>query len=152
MIKTTSTPSVMNKDEFLSERKATHPDNIRLCSTCRKFNSGRNFWRHMSMCTSGEGESISHVPKAPYRWGVRQKHFTNVSRIRSWKHLCHWWTHPAGRLQTLLPETLPQVQHDRGEEECHAGDGRTSVIIPAISAKGWSTWSTWEQHVYGRHV
>jgi hypothetical protein len=46
---------------------------------------------------------------------------------------------------------LPQEQYDRGEEECHAGDGRTSVIIPAISAKGWSTWPTWEQHVYG-HV
>jgi hypothetical protein len=50
MIKTTSTPSVMNKDEFLSEQKAKHPDNIRLCSTCRKFNSGRNCWRHMNMC------------------------------------------------------------------------------------------------------
>ena len=29
-------------------------------------------YEHVSMCTSGEGESISHVPKAPYRWGVRQ--------------------------------------------------------------------------------
>ena len=59
MIKTASTPSAVDKDRFLSERKSKHPDNIRLCSTCRKFVSGRNFWRHLKTCHCVEAVKVN---------------------------------------------------------------------------------------------
>ena len=112
-------------------------------------------WTKTVFCPNGN-QSIritsGFALRAPYWWGVRPIHPEKVSRIRSWKHLCHRRNHPAGWLQALLPETLPQVEDDRGKEERDAGDARTCPIIHTISANGWSTWSSWEQHVHGGHV
>ena len=46
IVKSAAKSSDVKVDSFMSERKNKSNSNIRLCTGCKRFISGRNFWRH----------------------------------------------------------------------------------------------------------
>ena len=61
IIKNAKKPAEIPTGDFLSERKPKNPDNIKLCSDCKRFFSGRNFWRHQKSCSGERPVAISPV-------------------------------------------------------------------------------------------
>ena len=49
MIKSADKPEEVAQ-EFLLERRTSKPSNVKLCSSCKRFVAGSNFWHHRQTC------------------------------------------------------------------------------------------------------
>ena len=88
IVKSAAKSSDVKVDSFMSERKTKTNSDIRLCTGCKRFISGRNFWRHQ--CCDDKPVRVKPLVRLwTMRFGSKHSYFKRCIRYSpNFKNVC----------------------------------------------------------------